>query len=104
MFYYFVGIRQASQSAYGFKNKLNRHPKAHALTHYISLAALLALYGAFDYNLPAALNGPQLITKSVLDNPFIAGNGFIKVPTDPGLGIDVNEDKIRESKIEVDLD
>jgi L-alanine-DL-glutamate epimerase-like enolase superfamily enzyme len=70
----------------------------------ISLAASLALYGAFDYKLPAALNGPQFITKSVLDNPFVAENGFIRVPTDPGLGINVNEDKIKEIEIEVDLD
>jgi len=34
----------------------------------ISQVATLALYGAFDYTLPAALNGPQFISRSVLKN------------------------------------
>jgi L-alanine-DL-glutamate epimerase-like enolase superfamily enzyme len=37
----------------------------------ISLAATLALYGAYQYTLPAALNGPQFIKTSVLKYPLI---------------------------------
>ncbi len=67
----------------------------------ISLAASLVLYSAFDYKLPAALNGPQFITKSVLREPFIPENGFLSVPTGKGLGIEVDEDKINEILIEI---
>ena len=62
----------------------------------ISLAATLALYGAFEYKLPAALNGPQFIRKSVLKNPFIPQDGYLTVPVGAGLGIEVDEEKIRD--------
>ncbi len=67
----------------------------------ISLAATLALYGAFEYKLPAALNGPQFISKSVLKNPLIPKDGYLKIPTGDGLGIEVDEDKIREILVEI---
>jgi L-alanine-DL-glutamate epimerase-like enolase superfamily enzyme len=67
----------------------------------ISLAASLALYGAFDYKFPAALNGPQFITKSVLKAPLIAENGYLAIPSGTGLGIEVDEDKIHEIQIEI---
>lgn len=67
----------------------------------ISLAATLALYGAFEYKLPAALNGPQFISKSVLKNPLIAKEGYLKIPTSVGLGIEVDEEKIREILVEI---
>jgi len=62
----------------------------------ISLAASLALYGAFNYTLPAALNGPQFIKKSVLKNPLTPQNGKLIVPKGVGLGIEVDEKKITE--------
>jgi L-alanine-DL-glutamate epimerase-like enolase superfamily enzyme len=67
----------------------------------ISLAASLALFGAFDYKLPAALNGPQFITKSLLKEPLIAENGYLSIPSGLGLGIEVDEDKIQEIQIEI---
>jgi len=62
----------------------------------ISLAASLALYGAYGLKKPAALNGPQFLDFDVLSKPFSIGDGLIQVPTGPGLGIEVDEDKIRE--------
>jgi L-alanine-DL-glutamate epimerase-like enolase superfamily enzyme len=67
----------------------------------ISLAATLALYCAFDYTLPAALNGPQFINKSVLKKPLIPHNGYLTVPQGDGLGIEVDEDKIKEIQVEI---
>jgi L-alanine-DL-glutamate epimerase-like enolase superfamily enzyme len=67
----------------------------------ISLAATLVLYGAFQYKLPAALNGPQFINKSVLKNPFQPQNGKLSIPQKYGLGIEVDEDKIGELMVEI---
>lgn len=62
----------------------------------ISLAASLILYRAFDLQYPAALNGPQFLGFSVLDDPFVPEGGSLPVPTGPGLGISVNVDKVEE--------
>ncbi len=67
----------------------------------ISFTATLTLYAAYGYELPAALNGPQFITKSVLTEPFISEKGYLSVPTGNGLGIEVDEDKIREIQIDI---
>jgi L-alanine-DL-glutamate epimerase-like enolase superfamily enzyme len=67
----------------------------------ISLAATLALYGAFDYKLPAALNGPQFISKSVLKKPLLAHDGYLAVPQGDGLGIEIDEEKIKEIQVEL---
>ena len=60
----------------------------------ISLAASLILYGAFDLKYPAALNGPQFLGESVLKEPFSVVDGKIQIPKGPGLGIEVDEDKV----------
>ncbi len=62
----------------------------------ISLAASLILYGAYGLKKPAALNGPQFLTADVLKKPLRIQNGWAHVPTGPGLGIDVDERKVRE--------
>jgi L-alanine-DL-glutamate epimerase-like enolase superfamily enzyme len=66
----------------------------------VSLAATLALYGAFDYKLPAALNGPQFVNASVLRTPLRANSGSIDVPNGIGLGIEVDESKIQPLLVE----
>ncbi len=66
----------------------------------ISLAAILQLYAAFQYQLPAALNGPQFIRESVLTDPLIPENGRLSVPHGPGLGVAVDEKKIRSLQVE----
>ena len=62
----------------------------------ISLAATLALYGAFNLKKPAALNGPQFLDADVLKKPLRIENGLAYVPDGPGLGIEVDEEKATE--------
>ncbi|MDW8307787.1 MAG: enolase C-terminal domain-like protein [Verrucomicrobiales bacterium] len=60
----------------------------------VSLAASLALYGAYDLQTPAALNGLQFLSGSVLREPLAVVNGELAVPQGPGLGVDVDETQI----------
>ncbi len=62
----------------------------------ISMAAALALYGAFGLNKPVALNGPQFLTADVLAKPLTIKDGSAAVPDGPGLGIEVDEEKVVE--------
>jgi L-alanine-DL-glutamate epimerase-like enolase superfamily enzyme len=61
-----------------------------------SLAASLILYGAYDLTYPAALNGPQFIDGTVLRQPFQVEAGELKVPTGPGLGVEIDEAKMEK--------
>jgi L-alanine-DL-glutamate epimerase-like enolase superfamily enzyme len=61
----------------------------------ISLAAALVLYAAFGLERPAALNGPQFLTAAVLAKPLRIADGYAHAPVGPGLGIEVDEDKVR---------
>jgi L-alanine-DL-glutamate epimerase-like enolase superfamily enzyme len=60
----------------------------------LSLAASLMLYGAYDLQFPAALNGPQFLNRSVLGKQFEVVNGEAAVPHGPGLGVEVDEAKL----------
>jgi L-alanine-DL-glutamate epimerase-like enolase superfamily enzyme len=60
----------------------------------ISMAATLGLYGAFGLKKPAALNGPQFLTAGVLKEPLRIENGMAHIPDGPGLGIEVDEEKV----------
>lgn len=62
----------------------------------ISLAASLVLYGAYDLKYPAALNGPQFLSGSILNHPFEVKNGELMLPRGHGLGLEVDESKLRE--------
>ncbi len=62
----------------------------------ITLSAALALYGAYGLQKPAALNGPQFLTADVLAKPLNIQHDQAEVPDGPGLGIDVDEEKITE--------
>ena len=61
----------------------------------VSLAASLALFGAYGLAYPAALNGPQFLGHSVLRVPLVSHDGCMSIPSGPGLGIDVDEAKIQ---------
>jgi L-alanine-DL-glutamate epimerase-like enolase superfamily enzyme len=65
----------------------------------ISLAASLGLYGAYDLKYPAALNGPQFLSGTILKQPFEVKNGELAVPAGFGLGVEVDEEKLREMKV-----
>jgi L-alanine-DL-glutamate epimerase-like enolase superfamily enzyme len=63
----------------------------------VSLAASLALYGAYGLKFPAALNGPQFLTSTVLKTPFRVEAGNLSIPAGPGLGVEVDEQKVRHA-------
>jgi L-alanine-DL-glutamate epimerase-like enolase superfamily enzyme len=63
----------------------------------VSLAASLALYGAWRLKFPAALNGLQFLSGSWLKKPFVLEDGGLRVPTAPGLGVEVDEEKVRNA-------
>jgi muconate cycloisomerase len=61
----------------------------------VSLAATLVLFSAYGQSKPCALNGPQFLAHSIVDSPFTPKDGRLAPPTAPGLGVVVNETKIR---------
>ena len=65
----------------------------------LALAASLVLYGAYDLKYPAALNGPQFLSGSILKQGFEVKNGELAVPTGYGLGAEVDETKLRELSV-----
>ena len=70
----------------------------------ISLAATVALYAAYGLTKPAALNGPQFLTASVLKKPLAVIDGTLAVPDGPGLGVEVDEAKVRELSARTAID
>lgn len=62
----------------------------------ISLAAHLALYAAYGLDKPAALNGPQFLDRDVLAQPLDIAGDQAAAPVGPGLGVAVDEDKVRQ--------
>lgn len=61
----------------------------------VSLSASLILYGAYGLAYPAALNGPQFLGESVLASPFRVEDGHVAIPGGPGLGVEVDEERVR---------
>ena len=66
----------------------------------VALAATLQLYGAYHLKYPAALNGPQFLEGSFLKEGLRVENGEVAVPAGPGLGVEVDEAKVRTGRIE----
>jgi muconate cycloisomerase len=62
----------------------------------LSLGAALALYDAYGLDIAAALNGPQFLDASVLKNPVVVKNAVAEVPEGPGLGLEVDMEKLVE--------
>ncbi len=60
----------------------------------LSLAGSLALFAAYGLEKPAALNGPQFQSDSILATPLSIRGDLALLPTGPGLGVDVDEAKI----------
>ncbi|HEX2446209.1 MAG TPA: enolase C-terminal domain-like protein [Vicinamibacterales bacterium] len=61
----------------------------------VSLAATLALFSSYGQSRPCALNGPQFLAHSIVESPFTPKDGQLAPPTGPGLGVVVNETRIR---------
>lgn len=60
----------------------------------IGFAAALHLFSLADLALPAELNGPELLGELYVDGLEIS-DGIARIPTGPGLGVEVDEDRIR---------
>lgn len=60
----------------------------------IGFAAALHLFSQLDLALPAELNGPELLGELYVEGLQIT-DGVAHVPTGPGLGVTVDEDRIR---------
>jgi len=61
----------------------------------VALAASLGLFAAMGLERPAALNGPQYLTADVLARPLAIQGDLAEVPAGPGLGVEVDETKVR---------
>lgn len=62
----------------------------------LSLAGSLALYAAYGLQYPAALNAPQFVAGSILRDPFEVRDGELPAPNGPGLGVEVDENKLQD--------
>jgi len=62
----------------------------------VSLAATLALFSSMGQDRPCALNGPQFLAHSVVDQPLAPKDGKLAPPAGPGLGVTVNAERIRQ--------
>ncbi|MEU5029703.1 mandelate racemase/muconate lactonizing enzyme family protein [Streptomyces milbemycinicus] len=60
----------------------------------IGFAAALHLFSQLELALPAELNGPELLSDLYVDNLDIV-SAVATVPTAPGLGVEVDEERIR---------
>jgi L-alanine-DL-glutamate epimerase-like enolase superfamily enzyme len=65
----------------------------------VALAAAVQLYCAYGLNLPAALNAPQFLEGSYLKKPLAVRNGEIEFPAGEGLGVEVDEERLRRQRI-----
>lgn len=66
----------------------------------VALAASLSLYDAYGLSYPAALNGPQFLNATILRQPFKVTDGELAPPTGLGLGVEVDETKLEQLRIE----
>jgi L-alanine-DL-glutamate epimerase-like enolase superfamily enzyme len=60
----------------------------------VSLAASLGLFAAYGLARPAALNGPQFLAHDILKSPLSILGDTAEPPLGPGLGVEVDEEKI----------
>lgn len=69
----------------------------------IGFAASIHLFAAYGMTLPADLNGPQFIAEDYLANPLPVERQVAKVPGGPGLGVEVDEAKVRKFALDIKL-
>ena len=66
----------------------------------IGFAASVHLFAAYGITDPADLNGPQFIAEDYLKKPFPIERQVALVPPGAGLGIEIDEDKVRRFAFE----
>jgi muconate cycloisomerase len=92
------GLRQALKTA-AVAQALGLEILASGLTDCgVGFAAALHLFSLLDLALPAELNGPELLAETYVDGLRIV-DAVATVPDGPGLGIDVDEDRIRAESV-----
>lgn len=69
----------------------------------ISFAASVQIYAAYGLRYPAALNGPQFLKGTILSRGVCVAEGIAYVPEGPGLGIEVDEERIRAFQYHLDI-
>jgi muconate cycloisomerase len=69
----------------------------------IGFAASVHLFAGFGLMLPVDLNGPQFIAEDYLARPLPIERQVALVPPGPGLGIEVDEDKVRRFALDLSL-
>ncbi|MBM0236573.1 hypothetical protein JNW88_04285 [Micromonospora sp. ATA32] len=68
----------------------------------LGLAASLHLFSAYGIDTPVDLNGRQFLESSYATGVTVeVSNGVARVPTGPGLGVDVDEAVVRELAVDV---
>jgi muconate cycloisomerase len=66
----------------------------------LGFAASVHLFAAYGIALPADLNGPQFIAEDYLAEPLPIERQIARVPAGPGLGVEIDEAKLRQFAIE----
>ena len=61
----------------------------------IGFAASVHLFASYGLDYPCDLNGPQFIAEDYLQSPLPMEGKFALVPQSPGLGIDIDEAKVK---------
>ncbi|HEX5477139.1 MAG TPA: enolase C-terminal domain-like protein [Burkholderiales bacterium] len=69
----------------------------------IGFAASVHLFAAYGIELPADLNGPQFIAEDYLARPLPVERQVARVPAAPGLGVEIDESKLRKFALNVQL-
>ncbi|MET7808520.1 mandelate racemase/muconate lactonizing enzyme family protein [Micromonospora chersina] len=68
----------------------------------LGLAASLHLFAAYGIDTPVDLNGRQFLTSSYATGATVeVKDGVARVPTGPGLGVEVDESVVRELAVDV---
>ncbi len=69
----------------------------------LGFAAGVHLYAAYGIETPVDLNGPQHIAEDYLASAFPMDAQTALVPDNPGLGIEVDENKLAQYALQIDL-
>jgi L-alanine-DL-glutamate epimerase-like enolase superfamily enzyme len=67
----------------------------------IGFAASVHLFAAYGMQLPVDLNGPQFIAEDYLANPLPIREQIAYVPEAPGLGVNIDEEKVRRFSLPI---
>ena len=64
----------------------------------------MQIYAAYGLQYPAALNGPQFLGAGIASKGVVVDGGTAYVPDGPGLGVEIDEAKLRELAVDLGVD